>query len=79
MDPFLSAIWLLAAQRDQHLSERQKQADYVKVTMKTSGANVPRPTNFTQPMFSPKEPEVVELVASALFTRIIFFYGNPGR
>ena len=45
----------------------------VKVTMKTSWANVPRPTNFTQPMFSPTESQKLwNWLHSVFFTRIIF-------
>ena len=40
--------------------------------MKTSRADVPRPTNFTQPMFSPTQSQKLwSWLHSVLFTRII--------
>lgn len=60
----MSVIWLFTAQRDHHLDERQKQADYSQGHHENlRGQIAVRPLIHTADVLPTGEPEVVELVA----------------
>ncbi len=81
VDHVLSVIWLLAAQRDYHLGERQKQADYRQSHHENLRGECASPDQFhTANVLPDGGPKVVELVAlSAFYAHHLFMQILDGK